>query len=283
MPCPGNHTTSRGFNGGSPVGNLCLWELVTNLFQSRYGVIVDLDNSLCCPGDLLADKIIGYPTYLTSNGQGYPPGAGSQSAYQPPFYRALNYLATYFWAAWNSPVNTGKNKWLIDYAGHNDAGSSVSTNAHEIWRVKTNMWGLAKAEGFRVIALTDIESQNMHSNGDFANGLITSGIVISNLNDEIRSGVSQPDLVIDIDINVTALTGGTIPTVTFKVARVEADGVLYQLWQPTALLAAGAFSQSIGAGCQTNADPGDIIQIDMVLTGAPTSITFSLSVKARGF
>ena len=91
------------------------------------------------------------------------------------------------------------------------------------------------------------------------------------------------DMVLDVDFNVTALTGGTSPTVTFKVSRVGADGVLYQLYQPTALSAAGSFSQSIGVGAQTNADPGDAIQIDMVVTGAPTSITFSGSVKARGY
>lgn len=91
------------------------------------------------------------------------------------------------------------------------------------------------------------------------------------------------DMVLDVDFNVTALTGGTSPTVTFKVSRVGADGILYQLWLPAAISAAGVFSQSIGVGAQTNADPGDSIQIDMVLTGAPTSITFSGSVKARGY
>ena len=87
-------------------------------------------------------------------------------------------------------------------------------------------------------------------------------------------------LVLDLDISVTALTGGTTPTVTFKVSRVGADGVLYQVWQPTALSAAGVFSQTIGPGGQTNADLGATFQIDMVVTGAPTSITFSLSAQA---
>lgn len=91
------------------------------------------------------------------------------------------------------------------------------------------------------------------------------------------------DLVLDLDINVTALTGGTSPTVKFTVSRVGADGVLYVLYNPTALSSAGTFMQSIGVGAQTNADPGASIQIDMVVTGAPTSITFSLSLQARGF
>jgi len=87
--------------------------------------------------------------------------------------------------------------------------------------------------------------------------------------------------LIDLDINVTALTGGASPTVTFKVSRVEADGVLYQLYQPTALSVAGSFSQTIGPGGQTAADLGTQFQIDMIVTGAPTSITFSGNVIAR--
>lgn len=90
-------------------------------------------------------------------------------------------------------------------------------------------------------------------------------------------------LVLDLDVSVTALTGGASPTVTFKVSRVEPDGVLYPVYSPAAISAAGVFSQSIGAGGQTAADLGTAFQIDMVLTGAPTSITFSLTASARGF
>jgi len=87
--------------------------------------------------------------------------------------------------------------------------------------------------------------------------------------------------IIDLDINVTAITGGSSPTVTFKVSRVGADGNLYQLFQFTPLSGAGTFSQSIGNGAQTNEDLGELFQIDMVVTGAPTSVTFSLSVTGR--
>ena len=87
--------------------------------------------------------------------------------------------------------------------------------------------------------------------------------------------------LLGVDINVTALTGGTSPTVTFKLSRVGADGVLYQVWQPTAISAAGVFSTTIGPGCVINADLGDLFQLDMVVTGAPTSVTFSASLKAK--
>ena len=88
---------------------------------------------------------------------------------------------------------------------------------------------------------------------------------------------------IDLDISVTALTGGTSPTVTFKVSRVEPDGVLYAVYNPAAISAAGVFSQSIGPGEQTNADLGSLFQLDMVVTGAPTSITFSGNIVGKSF
>ena len=91
------------------------------------------------------------------------------------------------------------------------------------------------------------------------------------------------NLVVDFDFNVTVFTGGTTPTVTFKVSRVGVDGILYQVWLPTAISAAGPLSQSIGPGYQTAADLGSQVQIDMIVTGAPTSVTFSASIQARGF
>jgi hypothetical protein len=91
------------------------------------------------------------------------------------------------------------------------------------------------------------------------------------------------DMVLNLDVNVTAFTGGTSPTVKFTVSRVGADGVLYALYTPGAISTPGVFSQSIGHSGQTNADLGDLIQVDMVTTGSPTSITFSLSAKVRGF
>ena len=90
------------------------------------------------------------------------------------------------------------------------------------------------------------------------------------------------ELVLSLDVNVTALTGGSSPTVKFTVSRIGADGVAYVLYSPTALSAAGVFSQSVGHSGQTNADLGDQCRIDMVTTGAPTSVTFSLSAKVRG-
>lgn len=83
-----------------------------------------------------------------------------------------------------------------------------------------------------------------------------------------------------IRFNVTALTGGTSPTVTFKISDLGDTGNIYQLEQATALSAAGVITYNIGAGLD-NKSFGDGIQVDMVLTGAPTSVTFSASIKAK--
>ena len=80
--------------------------------------------------------------------------------------------------------------------------------------------------------------------------------------------------------NVASFTGGTSPTVTFKVSTVGADGTVQQLEQATAISAAGVISYSIGAGLDSKAF-GSTIQVDMVTTGSPTSITFSASIVGK--
>jgi len=116
--------------------------------------------------------------------------------------------------------------------------------------------------------------------------ILGSSSVILNLSSAARATYSQQFTGLGgytelaCDFNVTALTGGTAPTVTFKVSRIGADGVLYQLESATALSAAGVISYNIGAGLD-NKSFGDGIQVDMVVTGAPTNITFSASIKAK--
>ncbi len=89
--------------------------------------------------------------------------------------------------------------------------------------------------------------------------------------------------VLNLDVSVTALTGGTSPNVKFTVSRIESDGVLYPIYNPTPITGPGTFSQSIGTFYQTPADLGDNYQIDMVGGGTvpPTSVTFSLTAKVR--
>jgi hypothetical protein len=114
----------------------------------------------------------------------------------------------------------------------------------------------------------------------------TSANTLATISSAARATFSQQYTVsvvteLAIDFNVTALTGGASPTVTFKISRVGADGILYQLEQAAALSAAGVISYNIGAGAD-NKPFGVTIQVDMVVTGAPTSITFSGSIIGKG-
>jgi hypothetical protein len=130
--------------------------------------------------------------------------------------------------------------------------------------------------------------------GPDANGVTTATVVIAhvatvilNLASAARATYTSGALAVGqyielaFDIKVTALTGGTSPTVTFKLSRIGADGQLYQLYLPTAISAAGSFTASIGSGLTTNSSFGNSVQVDMVLTGAPTSITFSGSLIGK--
>lgn len=124
-----------------------------------------------------------------------------------------------------------------------------------------------------------------NSGGTYAEIVRTSRTVLT-LASAARATYTSGPLSVDdlselaIDFNVTALTGGTTPTVTFKISRVGADGVLYQLEQATALSVAGVISYNVGAGLD-NKSFGTQVQVDMVVTGAPTSITFSGSMIGK--
>lgn len=84
-----------------------------------------------------------------------------------------------------------------------------------------------------------------------------------------------------IIFNMTAITGGTTPTVTFKVSSVGADGTVVQLEQAAAANSAFVFDYNIGPGTDGK-EFGNTIQVDMITTGSPTSVTFSASIIGKG-
>jgi hypothetical protein len=97
---------------------------------------------------------------------------------------------------------------------------------------------------------------------------------------------------LSIDINVTAFTGGTAPTITFVGERVGTDGVWYRVWQSAAVNAAGTVKATIGHNVPTVAAGVNVAQgvtaglttgfrLGWSSTGSPTSVTFSASVVGR--
>ncbi len=85
-----------------------------------------------------------------------------------------------------------------------------------------------------------------------------------------------------LDIIMTAITGGTSPTVTFKVERKDTQGNYLTIDLPNPQSTTpGFFVRSIGMGLAQNANYGGFIRVTMVTTGAPTSVNFSLSLVGR--
>lgn len=97
---------------------------------------------------------------------------------------------------------------------------------------------------------------------------------------------------ISLDINLTAFTGGTTPTVTFFVERQGNDGIWYRVWQSASQNAAAKLSVTIGASTPTVAAGANVAQgvsagltavarFGWSSTGTPDSVTFSASIVGR--
>lgn len=86
-----------------------------------------------------------------------------------------------------------------------------------------------------------------------------------------------------VDINVTALTGGASPSITFILQRQMGDGTWANIWSPAAIAATGVTSANISPYNPTaaqNAVLGPATQLLWKFTGAtpPTSVTFGVTV-----
>jgi len=87
-----------------------------------------------------------------------------------------------------------------------------------------------------------------------------------------------------VDANVTTITGGTSPSITFYLDRLGADGVWYRMWTSAAVIVAGSVSTSVDPnGGATDAVLTDACRFGWTFGGtvAATSITFSASVVVR--
>lgn len=86
-----------------------------------------------------------------------------------------------------------------------------------------------------------------------------------------------------VDINVTALTGGASPSITFILQRQNGDGTWVAIWSPAAIAATGVTSANVSPYNPTaaqNAVLGSAAQLLWRFTGAtpPTSVTFGVTV-----
>lgn len=93
--------------------------------------------------------------------------------------------------------------------------------------------------------------------------------------------------ILAVDINVTTLSGGTAPTLTFHYERKGADGTWYRVTDITAALAAtGAVSRSIGETLTTGANAygialGSQVRLAWTAGGIHGTTAFTLSVIGK--
>jgi hypothetical protein len=130
-------------------------------------------------------------------------------------------------------------------------------------------------------------SINADTHGGYTYTVPTTGVVL-NLPSAARATYSSGLLNVDsynmlaIDFSITAITGGLVPTVSFRISRQGVDGVLYPIFTTTAVSVIGLIPPiSFGPGSSNAQMFGDQVQVDMITTGSPTSVTFSASIKGK--
>lgn len=141
----------------------------------------------------------------------------------------------------------------------------------------------------QVVALTDGEGNIVGpSAGAQASITLASAAQVAGNTGTVFSTAGMSSLA--VDVNVTAFTGGTSPTVTFFIDRQGADTQWYRVWSSPAISAAGPFSGNIGPGqagtatanqSWTSAVLTSTARFGWTITGTPTSVTFSASVVGR--
>ncbi|MFC5799115.1 hypothetical protein [Streptomyces formicae] len=86
-----------------------------------------------------------------------------------------------------------------------------------------------------------------------------------------------------VGVNLTALSGGTAPTVTVSLQQQDANGVWHTLASTSALNAIGTASFSVGAGMSTGQmlRAGGSYRFSWVITGTPTECSFQIAMSGR--
>lgn len=86
-----------------------------------------------------------------------------------------------------------------------------------------------------------------------------------------------------VTVNLTALTGGTTPTVTVSLQQIDGNANWQTLASTAALSATGLAHFSVGAG-MTNASmlrAGGQYRLSWVITGTPATCSFQISLAGR--
>lgn len=93
-----------------------------------------------------------------------------------------------------------------------------------------------------------------------------------------------------LDMNVVSFAGGTSPSITFFLDRQTANGDWSQVWSSGSVGVATNWGIDIGPGFSTFGAPNQLTQhavftqsarLRWTIGGAPTSVTFSMSIVGR--
>lgn len=86
-----------------------------------------------------------------------------------------------------------------------------------------------------------------------------------------------------VGVNLTALSGGTSPTVTVSLQQQDGNSVWHTLASTSALNAAGTAQFSAGAGMTNGAMllAGGSYRFSWTVTGTPTTCSFQIAMSGR--
>jgi hypothetical protein len=86
-----------------------------------------------------------------------------------------------------------------------------------------------------------------------------------------------------VTVNLTALSGGTTPTVVVNLQQIDGNGNWQTLASTSALNATGLAQFSVGTGMTTGAmlRAGGQYRFSWVITGTPTTCSFQIGMAGR--
>lgn len=207
------------------------------------------------------------------------------------------------------PSNVFAQPYIVNYRNRrhiylfNPSSSTVtlSDNAGEwITVLSPNNWTLMSAPSgtqlkanlnpcvIRAICTDEIFAPNINNARSVSTVFTNNGTSVT---------FTSPDIAVSqfselaADIVFTSFTGGAAPTITYTIKRKDAFGNYLTIYQSAALSTATNIAISLGSGMGSGTLPAsdtgegvsfsDIIQVSYTTTGAPTSVTQSISVKGK--
>jgi hypothetical protein len=105
----------------------------------------------------------------------------------------------------------------------------------------------------------------------------SASIIVTTTSANLTVGIYK-ELAIDVNISVVT---GTTPTYQIFIDRLGADGIYYNIYTGTSIVAVGVVSITVGVGASTNVGFGNVIRVREVVGGGTPSFTRSASIIGK--